>query len=60
MGKYFYGDYCDAVCEFFGIPRLKSGRISKLPCQDYERAEGNCALGIGAIQDKNMDNVFYS
>ena len=32
-------------------------------CQDYERAEGNCALGIGAILDKNMDtmdDVFYS
>ena len=32
-------------------------------CQDYERAEGNRALGIGAILDKNvdtMDNVFYS
>ena len=27
-------------------------------CQDYERAEGNCALGIGAILDKNMDDVF--
>ena len=32
-------------------------------CQDYERAEGNYALGIGAILDKNMDtmdDVFYS
>ena len=26
-------------------------------CQDYERAEGNCALGIGAILDKNMDTM---
>jgi hypothetical protein len=24
-------------------------------CSDYERAECNCALGIGAILDKNMD-----
>jgi hypothetical protein len=34
-----------------------------ITCQDYERAEGYCALGIGAILDKNMstmDDVFYS
>jgi hypothetical protein len=29
------------------------------PCQDYERAEGNCAFRIGAIMDK-MDDVYSS
>jgi hypothetical protein len=37
---------------------MKSGAIPS-----GERAEGNCALGIGAIVDKNMDtmdDVIYS
>ena len=37
-------------------------RVEK-DCQDYERAEGNYTLGIGAILDGNMntmDDVFYS
>ena len=46
------------------LPTKKHLLLSRLRlCQDYERAEGNCALGIGAILDKNMDtmdDVFYS
>jgi hypothetical protein len=30
-----------------------------ITCQDYERAEGNCAFRIGAIMDK-MDDVYSS
>ena len=48
----------------FGDRRVQLMMLTRLiTYQDYERAEGNCALGIGAILDKNMDtmdDVFYS
>jgi hypothetical protein len=44
------------------LPRTGSA-ANRRSCQDYERAEGNYALGMGAILDKSMDtvdDVFYS
>ena len=34
------------------------GRDLRSLCQDYERAEDNCTLGIGAIFDMT-DDVYY-
>jgi hypothetical protein len=46
------------VMQCYLLTDIPGQRLPRLNCQDYERAEGNSALRIGAILDET-DDVYW-